>query len=233
MKRKRNAVMAQLTPENRRILRRMARYIASYSLNEVAYEELMSDLAGMALECQTRHQSFTEAVGMDEAAFCHELVANCPRKTRAERVLSMLGFLVAWEAAILPAMYLLEFLFPWMPGACDGWYFLTPASFLYKYFVIIFTLAFGLYFFKRVTYRSKPLVGGLYLLCFLLVFITITEVSPYLAGGRELRVSMIIWAICSVGALLLCYAGRRCIAMTVAYQREKHHRDKTPPSAQN
>lgn len=215
------AAAAQLTPQNRRALRRMARYINSYSLNEVAYEELMSDLVGMALECQERHQSFSEAVGMDEAAFCHELVANCPRRTRAERAFGLLFFLTAWVAAILPAMYLLEFVFPWMPGECDGLLYIAPASFICKYFATVLMLSTGLYFWKRITYRSKSVAGSLFALSFLLVFITVSEVAPLLVGGVLWHIHMIVWAIACAALMLLFYAARRCVAMTMAYQRKK------------
>ena len=215
------AAVAQLTPQNRRALRRMARYINSYSLNEVAYEELMSDLVGMALECQERRQPFSEAVGMDEAAFCHELVANCPRRTRAERVFGLLLFLTAWVAAILPAMYLLEFVFPWMPGECDGLLYIAPASFICKYFATVLMLSTGLYFWKRITYRSKSVAGALFVLSFLLVFITVSEVAPLVVGGTLWHIHMIVWAIACVALMLLFYAARRCVAMTMAYQRKK------------
>lgn len=215
------AAVAQLTPQNRRVLRRMARYIDSYSLNEVAYEELMSDLVGMALECQKRRQPFSEAVGMDEAAFCHELVANCPRRTRAERVFGMLLFLTAWVAAILPAMYLLEFVFPWMPGQCDGLIYITPAAFVCKYFATVLMLSTGLYFWKRITYRSKSVVGGVFLLAFLLVFITVSEVAPLVVGDALWRIHMPVWIVACAALMALFYVIRRLVAMTLAYQRQK------------
>lgn len=213
--------VTQLTPQNRRTLHRMARYIDSYALNEVAFEELMSDLVGMALECQKRNQPFSEAVGMDEAAFCHELVANCPRRTSAECVFGMLLFFAAWVAVVLPAMYLLEWWFPWMPGSCDGLAYLAPASFLCKYFATVLMLSVGMYFWKRITYRSKPLVGSVYVLLFLLVFITVSEVSPWIVGQHVLRIHIVVWVLVCAAVILSFYAARRCVAMTMAYQRKK------------
>lgn len=213
--------LLQLTPDNRRTLRRMARYLDSYSLNEVAYEELMSDLVGMALECEERQQPFSEAVGMDEVVFCHELVANCPRETWAERSLGACRWVVAWIGAVLPVMMLLELVFSWMPGSCEGLLYLTSISFLCKYCAAAALIAGGLYSLKRMIYYSKSLIGIFYLVAFLLVFITISEVCTYLLGSLQVTISLVVWLIVFAVLLLLCHVGKRCVAMTVAYQQKK------------
>ncbi len=213
--------ISQLTPENRRTLRRMARYIDSYSLNEVAYEELMSDLVGMAQECQARQQPFSEAVGMDEVVFCHELVANCPRESRAERVLGMVRWLIMWLAAVLPVMMLLEWIFSWMPGECEGLLYHVPISFLSKYGVSVLLIAGELFFLKRNAYRSKPFVGALYLTIFLVAFITVSEVFTYFGRTAEVEISLLLWLVVFAVLWLLCTVAKRCIAVTVAYQQKK------------
>lgn len=213
--------MLQLSLENRRTLRRMARYLDSYALNEVAYEELMSDLAGMALECQERQQPFCEAVGMDEVAFCHELVANCPRETRAERILGGCSWIVLWIGLVLPVMMLLEVIFTWMPGSCEGLLYHTPLSFLLKYCTTAALAACGLFFLKRMSYYSKSLIGTVYLIVFLVVFITVSEVCTYLLGAMQVSISLVVWAVVFGILLLLCYVAKRCTAMTVAYQQKK------------
>lgn len=216
-----HVAMLQLSPENRRTLRRMARYLDSYSLNEVAFEELMSDLVGMALECQERQQPFCEAVGMDEVAFCHELVANCPRETRAERILGACSWVILWIGMVLPVMMLLEVIFTWMPGSCEGVLYHTPLSFLLKYCTTAALLASGLFFLKRMSYYSKSLISTVYLVVFLVVFITVSEVSTRFLGAIQVSISLLVWVIVFGILLLLCYVGKRCVAMTVAYQQKK------------
>ena len=217
-------ILQQLDPENRRSLRRMGRYIGSYSLNEVAYEELMSDLSGMALESQKRGQPFSEAVGMDEAAFCHELVKNCLRETFGERVLGVIRWILVWLMALLPAMMLLRLIFPWMPGECEGLIYHVPASYLFQYAAVTVMVAGGLCYLKRVTYWSKSLVGGLFLLVFLLVFLTVSQVAGRLAAGWVPAISVVVWLLVFAVLLALCCVGRRCIALTVAYRRRKNDR---------
>ena len=213
--------MASLTPENRRILRRMARYLDSYSLNQVAYEELMNDLAGMALECQERQQSFSEAVGMDEVAFCQELVANCPRETVGERLIGLLLWILAWGAAVVPAMAVLEWIFPWMSGEMNGAIYTVPVPYLSKYCVSALLIAVGIYFLKRNIYRSKYAVGVAYGAVFLLVFITVSEVTSRMVNGLTVDISLVVWLLVFAVLILLCYVAKRCVAMTVAYQQKR------------
>ena len=213
--------LSQLTAENRRVLHRMARYLDSYSLNEVAYEELMADLFGMALECQERGQEFAQAVGMDERLFCHELVANCPRETRTERVLGFLRWMVAWLAVILPVMLLLEWIFPWMPGTVEGLVYHVPAPFFSKYCAAVVAVAGFLYFFKRMAYYARSAVWSVFAVAFLMAFITVSEVSGRLVREIQVPLSPVVWLL-SFGALfLLCDVGKRSVAMTVAYQQKK------------
>lgn len=211
----------QLTAENRRSLRRMEQYLDSYSLNEVAYEELLSDLAGMALECQERGESFANAVGMDEVTFCRELVVNCPRETFGERVLGLLRRLIAWLGAVLPVMVLLECIFPWMPGRCDGLLYTVPASFLCKYCTAILLIVAGLYFAKRNIFRSKYQIGMVFGAVFLAVFITVSEVCAYAIGEVEWQISLGLWIAVFAVLLLLCIVAKRCLALTLAYQQKQ------------
>lgn len=213
--------MARLSPENRRILRRMSRYLDSYSLNQVTYKELMSDLTGMALECQERQQPFSEAVGMDEVAFCHELVANCPRETVGERLLGMLLWILSWAAAVVPAMAVLEWIFPWMTGEMQGAVYTVPVPFLCKYCAAVLLIAVGTYFFKRNIYRPKYAVGTVYGVIFLLAFITVSEVSSRMVGEMSVSISLVVWLLAFAILILLCYVAKRCAAVTVAYQQKR------------
>lgn len=219
------AVLSQLTAENRRALRRMTRYFDSYSLNEVAQEELLVDLAGMALECQQRGQAFSEAIGMDEVVFCHELVVNCPRETWAERTLGALRWMVAWIGCILPVMYFLEWVFPWMSGNIENGMYLVPMPFLCKYCAAVIPIAAGLYIFKRLTYFPRSMVWTLFAMVFLAVFITVSEVSVRLMQAITVPLSLLAWLLVFGGAFAFLHIAKRCVALTVAYRRRKQEKD--------
>lgn len=221
------ADIKQLTAENRRSLRHMARYLDSYALNDVAYEELISDLVGMALECQERRVPFLREVGMDEAAFCRELVQNCPRETRLERVLALCRWFVSWVAMVLPLFMLLKCLFRWMPGRFDGLTYVTPFPFFAKYCILAALVSCGFLFLKRNTYRSWPYIGALYLSVFLAVFVVVSEAAAHISQAVQLRLSLILWLMVFGGLWMLLYVARRCVALTVAYRRQKQ-RTNTP-----
>ncbi len=214
-------VRTQLTSENRRSLRRIERFLDSYSLNEVTQEEVLMDLTGMALECQQRGQLFSEAVGMDEAVFCHELVANCPRETCTERVLAVLRWMTAWIGCVLPVMFLLECMFPWMSGEiADGLYH-VPLPFLCKYLAAVIPVATGMYVFKRFTYLSRSLVWTLFVAAFMFVFITVSEVSARLMSTVTLPLSLWLWLWLFGGAFAFFHIAKRCVALTVAYRQKR------------
>ncbi|MBE6757835.1 MAG: hypothetical protein E7552_04720 [Ruminococcaceae bacterium] len=215
------ATFSQLTAENRRVLRRMQRFLDSYSLNEVTQEEILTDLTGMALECQQRGQPFSEAVGMDEAVFCHELVVNCPRQTRTERVLGALRWMTAWIGCIMPVMFFLECVFPWFSGdVVEGIYY-VPLPFLCRYCAAVIPVATGMYIFKRLTYCSRSLVWTLFVAVFLLVFITVSEVSVRLMNTVTVPLSLWLWLWLFGGMFAFFHVAKRCVALTVAYRQKK------------
>ena len=215
------AIRAELSADNRRVLRRIERFLDSYSLNEVTQEEVITDLTGMALECQQRGQAFSEAVGMDEAAFCHELVANCPRETRTERVLAALRWMTAWVGCILPVMALLECMFPWMSGEFAEGLYCVPLPFFCKYLAAVIPVAVGMYVFKRLTYHSRSLVWSLFSAVFLFVFITVSEMSARFMSSVTLPLSLWLWLWLFGGAVALFHIAKRCVALTVAYRQKK------------
>lgn len=217
--------LSQLSADNRRTLRRMARYLDSYSLNEVTQEELLADLSGMALESQQRGQAFSEAIGMDEVVFCHELVANCPRETWGERLLGALRWMVAWVGCILPIMYVLEWVFPWMSGHIENGLYFVPLPFLCKYGAAVIPIAAGIYMFKRLTYFSRSMVWTLFTAAFLLVFITVSEVSVRFMQAITVPFSLVVWLLTFGCVFALLHVAKRCVALTVAYRQKKQEKN--------
>ena len=220
-----HVAFSQLNAENRRTLRRMTRYLDSYSLNEVKQEELLTDLAGMALEYQQREQDFSEAVGMDEVAFCHALVANCPRETWMERMLGVLRWMVAWIGCVLPVMYVLEWVFPWMSGVIENGFYFVPLPFLCKYCAAVISVAAGIYLFKRLTYFPRSMVWTWFVVAFLTVFITVSEVAARFMQAITVPFSLVLWLIWFGSVFALLHIAKRCVALTVAYRQKKQEKD--------
>ena len=83
-----------LTRENKRIIMKIEHYLESRYINQVAGKEIMSDIVGMAIECQERGDSFAEMIGSDHEAFCRELIRNSPRQHIHERILHVLHWFI-------------------------------------------------------------------------------------------------------------------------------------------
>ena len=181
----------------------------------------MTDLVGMALECQQRGQPFADAMGMDEAVFCHELVANCPRVTFLERLLAALRWMVMWVGCILPVMALLECVFPWISGEFANGLYYVPLPFFCKYLAAVIPVAAGMYIFKRLTYHSRSLVWTLFSVVFLFLFITVSEVSARFMSAVTLPLSLWLWLWLFGGAVAFFHVAKRCVALTVVYRQKK------------
>ena len=78
--------LKRVSKPNRKIILKMQRNLSTYDLNEMEYEQTISDIIGMALEYEERGESFGEAIG-DCAMFCRELVTNLPFQSKGERIL--------------------------------------------------------------------------------------------------------------------------------------------------
>ena len=64
-----NLSMKKLDRENRRIILKIEQYMETRYINEIACEDILSDIVGMALECQERGEPFSEAIGGDYEAY--------------------------------------------------------------------------------------------------------------------------------------------------------------------
>ena len=60
-----SASMKKLNKENRRVIMKMEQYMESRYINEIAGEDILADMVGMALEYQERGEPFSEAIGGD------------------------------------------------------------------------------------------------------------------------------------------------------------------------
>ena len=216
--------LKKLTPENRRIIRKMEVYLESRYINEFAGEEILSDIVGMALECQKRGESFSEAIGGDSEAFCRELIRNSPRQSLLERILTVFIWLFFFTLFLLPALYLIELAFPqYSPAEVQGLLYTARLSFFLKYEALLVILILGWFLVRRNAYRPMKFVIGIYVAVAMIFFLVSNTVLTFFVHDAAVTISLVVYVI-SVGALLgLCYLGRKLAALTVAYYRKKKH----------
>ncbi len=209
-----------LTPENRRVIRDMYHYLGTCGLNEVVYEDLMSDLAGMALESQERGVSFSDTVGMDYHAFCRELVKNAEKQSFSERLFDVVRWIAACIGAVMPVMYLYALAFPRQTVFTEGLTLHSPLSFFLTYSAITVVAVLGWFVTKRFIYYSQTIVFPVYLTAILCSFVLFELLSVY-TDRVILELSLPLWLIAWALVLVLCLGAKRLIAFTAVHRRNK------------
>ncbi len=216
------ASMKRLNRENRRVILKMEQYMEARYINEIACEDILADIVGMALEYQERGESFSDAIGGDAEAFCRELVRNSPRQSPIERILNFLRWLILFSMLLMPALYLIELLFPtFSPSKTEGLQFSTGMAFALKYHILVFVLVIGWFFVRMSTYKPMKYVMGTYIAVFMLFFLFTDGILSYIVKDKLLTVNILVWVLCFGGALLLCDVLKRLAAFTIAYKKQK------------
>lgn len=100
----------QLRSEYKKTYHNMTIYLASFSLNYYAQQDVLLELAGICLENQTRGISVEEVFNHDYKGFCDSLIENCKRKTLVEKSLEC--------AVAFIIICLVEFLFICISKVC-------------------------------------------------------------------------------------------------------------------
>jgi len=212
----------KLNKENARLIMKMELYLESHYINEVSGEEILSDIVGMALECQERNESFLTAIGGDSEAFCRELIRNSPRQSRFERILNILRWLFFFSALLMPGLVLVEAIFSKLsPASLDGFLFTAPLSFLLKYYVFLIVLVAGWFVVRLCTYKPMKYVFGTYFAVFMLFFLFTEAVLSFVVGSQNVTVSYPIVTLAFAILTVLCDMGRRLTAFTIAYHKRK------------
>ncbi len=201
---------------------KIERYLEARYINEVAGEEILSDIVGMALECQERGDSFADMIGSDHEAFCRELIRNSPRQYYHERVLNVLHWLLLFAMLLLPGLYLIEIVLPtYSPGFVDTFVYTVRFSYILKYYIIMFVLIIGWYFVRMFSYKPTKYVFGTYFAVFMLFFLFTDGLLAFIIKDFEISVNILIWLISLAVLLVMCDLVRRVIAMSIAYKRKK------------
>ena len=217
-----SASMKKLNKENRNIIMKMETYLESHYVNEVSCEDILSDIVGMALECQERNESFLSAIGGDSETFCRELTRNAPRQSVWERIFNALRWFFLYAAILLPGMYLVELLFAkWSPAEINGILYTVRLSFILKYYLFMFVLVAGWFIVRMCTYKPMKYVFGIYFGVFMLFFLFTDAALTFLIGSRIVTLNPIVIACIFSVLTILCDVIRRLAAFTVAYRKRK------------
>lgn len=211
-----------LTRENKRIIMKIEHYLESRYINQVAGKEIMSDIVGMAIECQERGDSFSEMIGSDHEAFCRELIRNSPRQHMHERILHVLHWFILFATCLMPSLYLFEALMPkYFPGCVDGLIFTVKLSYILKYYIIMLVLVIGWFIVRMHTYKPTKYVFGTYFAVFMLFFIFTDGVLAFIMNDTLLHINILIWTLAVAALLVICDLTRLVIAMSIAYKKRK------------
>ncbi len=216
------SAIKKLNKENRCIIMKMETYLESHYINEVAGEDILSDIVGMALECQKRNESFLSEIGGDSEAFCRELIRNSPCQSVWERIMNVLRWLFFYAAFLVPGMFVVELLFSKLsPADIHGLTYTVRLAFLLKYFVFTFVLVVGWFIVRRCTYKPMKYVFGTYFSVFMLFFLFSDAALAVFVGDRIVSLSVPVAVVIFGGLAVLCDMSRRLIAFTVAYRKRK------------
>ena len=93
-----------LSQESQAVLTDIVVYLRGQTLSEYCQEEVRRDIQEMVLEAEARGETINQVIGEDYQAFCDEIVAALPPRTRKERILDALETLLP-AVAILAAIW--------------------------------------------------------------------------------------------------------------------------------
>ena len=209
-----------LTKENRHIIMKIEHYLETHHINEVAGEEIIADIVGMALECQERGDSFTEMIGDDHESFCRELVKNSPKQYIHERILRIMHWFLLFAMLLLPGLYVVELALPkYSPGSISGLVYTVRLSYVLKYYILMFAIVIGWFYVRMHTYKPTKYVFGTYFAAIMLFFLFTDGVLAFIVGDRTVELNVLLWIICTGAVLLICDLASRMIAVSIAYRK--------------
>ncbi|MBR4296332.1 MAG: hypothetical protein IKT56_05820 [Clostridia bacterium] len=215
------ALLGKLSKDNRKTIKKMQHYLETCYLNEVVFEDMMCDLAGMALECQERGESFDDSIGTNYKDFCRSLAKNAKKQTFPERFFDVLKWMLYFDGIIIPLLYVCYAIFGFTEPHIEGVTITAFAGQLLMYFSVSTFLIVGWFLVKRFTYYSPTLVLSIYMAAVILVFLLTDFIGDYFFASLTVSVNLIIWAIVIAAFLLICYLARRLIAISNVYSRKK------------
>lgn len=211
-------LLGELSKENRRTIKKMQHYLETCYINEVVFEDLMCDIAGMAIECQERGEKFADSIGTDYKSFCLSLSENVKKQSFPERFFEVLKWMVYFIGIIIPFLYVMYAFFDNTSPNLNGFILNAPASELLLYFSVSSFLILGFFLAKRFTYCAQTLVIFIYFAVVTAVFLLSDFLGELFFGDLTVSVNLIIWGAVILALLLICQLARRLIATNIAYK---------------
>ena len=203
----------------------MEQYFESRYINEIACNDIMVDIAGMAIESQQRNQPFIEVIGGDFENFCKEMIENAPRQSWAERILSVMHWILLFSMVFVPGLFIIKMLIPkYAPGEINNISYEVPLAFLLKYFILMLIVVVGWFFVRMYTYKPMKYVMGSYVGIILGLFLASDFLLKYIIGDFLVYLNLIIWIIALALMLLMCDLSRKLVATTIAYKNSKKNK---------
>lgn len=215
------SLLKKLSKENRKTMVKMQHYLETCYINEVVYEDMMHDLAGMALECQERGESFESSIGTDYKSFCRSLADNAKKQTFPERFFDVLKWIIYFDGIIIPILYILFAIFEHTRPNLSGALLSAPASQLFMYFNVATFMVLGFFLAKRFTYCAQSAVISIYLAAVISIFLLSDFLGDLMFHDATISVSIITWGIIICALLVICYLARRLIATDIAYKQRR------------
>ncbi len=212
---------SQLSKENRRILRKMKHYLEACYLNEVVFEETMSDLVGMALESQQRGESLDTVIGMDYRDFCRELAKNAQKQSWLERIMNILLWLLWCALLIVPLLYVISMSHVFHTAYGENGVLNASLPFVLKYFSVSAVIIIGWFAIRRFTYFSQTLVMSVYVCLVMTIYILMDLFAIRFFGSWIVHISLVRWIAVFAFLILLCHGLKRLTALTIAYRNQR------------
>ncbi len=221
MARKFKPLFENLSPENKKTIKKMKCYLKTHHINEIVFEDIISDIIGMAIESQKRGENFSDSVGMEYETFCRELVLNSPKQSFLEKFLDTLRYLLICGLCIIPILFVIKLIFPqFAPGNTSGFRYTAPAAYILKYCIFAFITVVGWYLVRRYVYKYRPLVITIYFSVLFLYIIMSDILFVHFFKGVFFEINIILWIILFSVLLLICIGSKRLAAFTVAYKNK-------------
>lgn len=216
------ASLRSLTKENRKTILRMQHYLETCYLNEVVFEDIMSDLAGMAIESQKRGVSLSDTIGMDYKSFCRELAVNAKKQSFPERIFDVMTWICFFDGILVPILSIFYSLFYSPSYNIGDFTMIAPAGQLMMYVSVSTVLVIGWFLTKRFTYSAQAIVFSAYMAAVLLTFVLTDFFGKHLFGDKTVSISLFTWLATVTVLFVICYLAKRLLAFTIAYKNRKN-----------
>lgn len=212
-------LLSSLSKENRKTIRRIEHYLETCYINEAVFEDMLCDLAGMALECEASGEKFSDRIGMDYRSFCRELAKNAKKQSFPERVFDVSKWLLFFEGILVPLLYVFyTIFFGFSSSYIEKLVITAPSGQLFMYFSVSTVFIIGWFLVKRFTYYAQSIVLATYIASVLGTFLLTDFIGNKFMSGLTLSINIFTWTAAILSLLVISHLAKRLIAYNRAYR---------------